>query len=169
MILNNSINAGNFIYCMANWSTHEKNTYLNSGDGHYHQFGYIVDGHGIAEISNTQGGTVIEFNDTNQPGALIDLSHSKDMYHTTTTTDSTLTMMLFNPIPATRNLKVEILTGPITKTISADTNRIVIVCITGPVTANDKTLESLQHAKIFPGKTVELTLPENTVCALVSE
>jgi len=27
----------------------------------------------------------------------------------------------------------------------------------------------MQHAKLFPGKTAKLTLPENTVCALVSD
>jgi hypothetical protein len=77
--------------------------------------------------------------------------------------------MFFNPIPDTRDLKVDILKGAGTHTITADETRKVIVCITGPIEANDKTLVSLQHAKIFPGKTVELTLPENTVCAVVSE
>jgi hypothetical protein len=76
---------------------------------------------------------------------------------------------MFNPIPETRKLNIEIVKGGTTRTITAGENRIVIVCITGPIAANDKTLVSLQHAKIFPGKTVELILPENTVCALVSE
>lgn len=169
MILNNSINAGNFIYCMASLSPHEKNVYHNTGNGHYHQYMYIVDGSGTGEISDVEGGEVIEFNDTKQPGTLVDLSHTREKYHTTKTIDDSLAMIFFNPIPDTRTLNVEIVKGPITKTISAVRNRIVVVCITGPITTKNKTLESLQHAKIFPGQTVELTLPENTICALVSE
>jgi hypothetical protein len=78
-------------------------------------------------------------------------------------------MIFFNPIPDTLNLAVEIVHGPITKTITAEDKRITVVCITGPITVNDKTVESLQHAKIFSGKTAELTLSENTICALVQD
>lgn len=169
MILNNSVNAGNFIYCMANWTPNERNTYLNTGNGHYHQYAYVVSGSGIAEIRDTLDGEVIEYDDTERVGELIDLSHSKDKYHTTITTNDSLTMMLFNPIPATRNLSVEIVKGAVTRTISATDNRITIVCVTGPVTANGKLIGNLQHAKVFPGKTAELVVPENAVCALVSE
>ena len=77
-------------------------------------------------------------------------------------------MIFFNPIPETTELTVEIVHGPITKTVSAEDKRITVVCITGPITANDKNLAGLQHAKIFPGKSATLILPENTVCALVS-
>jgi hypothetical protein len=76
---------------------------------------------------------------------------------------------MFNPIPDTRVLDVEIVKGPLIKTVTVTGKRVTVVCITGPITANDKTLASLQHAKIFPGKTAELNLPENTVCALVSD
>jgi redox-sensitive bicupin YhaK (pirin superfamily) len=77
--------------------------------------------------------------------------------------------MMFNPIPDSRNLKVDIVKGPATRTVTADASRTTIVCITGPITANDKTLVSLQHAKVFSGKTAELVVPENSVCALVTE
>lgn len=169
MILNNAVNAGSFVYCMAYFTPNEENTYFNSGNGHYHQFAYIVEGSGTAEIRNIPNGEVVEFNDTNQPGALVDLSHSKDQYHTTKTSNSNLAMMLFNPIPDTRQLTVEIVKGPASRSISATDNRIVIVCITGDITANNKVLNSMQHAKLFPGKTAELVLPANTICALVSE
>jgi hypothetical protein len=76
---------------------------------------------------------------------------------------------MFNPIPDTRNLDVEIVNGPINKTITAVDQRITVVCITGPITVNNKTLVSLQHAKLFSGKTAELSVPEGSVCALVSD
>lgn len=169
MILNNSINAGNFIYCMANWTPNESNTYYNAGHGHYHQAAYVVDGWGVAEIRETIDGPVVRSDDTKRPGELIDLIPTKNMYHTTITKESSLTMIMFNPIPDTRELDIEIVKGPITKTVLAEDKRITIVCITGPITANNKSIESLQHAKIFPGKTAELSLSEGTVCALVSD
>lgn len=169
MILNNAVNAGGFIYCMAYWSPNERITYFNDGDGHYHQFAYIVDGEGYGEARLTENGEIFKSDNTRRVGELLDLSDTKGMYHTTITKEHSLNMIMFNPIPNTRVLNVEIVKGPITKTVVAEEKRITVVCITGPITANDKTLASLQHAKIFSGKTVELVLPENTVCALVSD
>ena len=168
MILNNAVNTGSFIYCMAHWSPNESNTYLNTGNGHFHQAAYIVDGEGIAELRETADGLVIRREEGNGSGMLLDLKPTKGLYHTTTTKDKSLTMIMFNPIPDTRELNIEIVKNQ-SKTITATDKRIVVVCITGPITANDKTLVSLQHAKIFPGKTVELVVPENSVCALVTE
>ena len=169
MILNNAVNAGGFIYCMAFWSPNERITYFNDGDGHYHQFVYVVDGEGHGEVRQTEASEIFRSDGTKRVGELLDLSDTKGMYHTTITKEHSLNMIMFNPIPDTRILNVEIVKGPISKTVSAIDKRITIVCITGPISANDKTLASLQHAKIFPGKTAELHLPENTVCALVSD
>ena len=169
MILNNSINAGNFIYCMAYFGPNETNTYYNDGHGHYHQYIYIVEGRGSGTITATPDGEVLRYEDGDSQGQLIDLSPTRGLYHTTKTQDTSLTTIMFNPVPAERTLDVEIVKGPANKTVYAAEKRITVVCITGPITANDKTLASLQHAKIFPGKTAELTLPENTVCALVTD
>ena len=78
------------------------------------------------------------------------------------------TLISFNPIPDTRLLDVEIIKGPQTKTVTADKERVTVVCITGPITANGKSLASLQHAKVFPEKSAELNLPKNSIVALVS-
>lgn len=169
MILNNSINAGNFIYCMAYFGPHEDYTYFNSGAGHHHQYAYIVEGSATVQMRKTPDGEAVYYNDSDVPGSLFEHSAYKDMYHSITTKDRSLSIINFNPIPDTRLLNIEIVKGPITKTISAEDRRITVVCITGPISANDKSIESLQHAKIFPGKTVELVLPESTVCALVSD
>jgi len=77
--------------------------------------------------------------------------------------------MMFNPIPTTRGLNVEMVKGVTTKSVTATDKRITVVTIIGPITVNNKTVESLQYVKVFPGKTVEITLPEHTVCALVSD
>lgn len=169
MILNNAINAGNFIYCMAHFSPNESNTYHNQGNGHFHQYLYIVDGQGIVENRETADGPAIRREEGNGVGMLVDLTTTRGLFHTTITNENSLTVILFNPIPETRNLKVEIIKGEQSQIITANDSRKVIVCITGPVIANNKTLMSLQHAKIFPGKTVELAVPKHSVCAIVSE
>ena len=169
MILNNAVNAGGFIYCAAYFGPHETQIYFNNGDGHHHQYSYIVEGSAEVKMSLTPDSDPIYFNDSDIPGTLFCHNEYIGMYHSVKTKDKSLSIINFNPIPSTRNLTVEIIKGPIIKTISADEKRITIVCVTGPISANDKNLASMQHAKIFPGKTVELNLPESTVCALVSD
>ena len=171
MIFNHSVNVGGFAYCMTYYGPYTKYTYFNDNDGHYHQWLYIVDGRAEAEdrISNDISTPPVSTRAGDSPGDLLDVSSGKGHYVTTTTTDVGLSMMMFNPIPATRELDVEIVKGNTTKTVTADEKRITLICIIGPITVNDKTVESLQHVKIFPGKTVEVNLPEHTVCALVQD
>ena len=169
MILNNAVNAGGFIYCAAYFGPYETQIYFNNGDGHHHQYSYIIEGSAEIKMSLTPDSAPIYFNDSDVPGTLFCHDEYVGMYHSIITKDKSLSIINFNPIPSTRNLAIEIIKGPITKTISASEKRITVVCITGPITANDKTLASMQHAKIFPGKLVVITLPENSVCALVSD
>lgn len=171
MIFNHAVNVGGFIYCTTYYGPHTTNTYYNANDGHYHSWLYIVDGAASAEVRDTEdrSQTPIYTDSDHVPGVLLDVSASQDKYVTTTTDDIGLSMMMFNPIPTTRDLDVEIVKGITTKTITAGDRRITLVCVIGPITVNDKTVESLQHVKIFPGKTVTIALPEHTVCALVQD
>jgi len=168
MILNNAVNAGGFIYCMASFTPWEFNEYHNIGDGHYHQWCYIINGWGKSELKDLDGNVLRTVEEKTRPNDLIDLTPAKDLLHCTTVFDSPLSMILFNPIPDTRNIQVEIVKNG-TKTITATDVRTTAVCITGPVTINDKQLKSLQHAKIFPGKTAEVTVPDHSILALVTE
>ena len=171
MIFNHAVNVGGFIYCMTYYGPHTKYTYFNGNDGHYHQWLYIVDGRAQAEdrIFNDLSTQPVSTRTGDSPGELLDVSSGKGHYVTTTTTDVGLSIMMFNPIPTTRNLNIEIVKGNTTKTITATDKRITIVSIIGPITVNDKTVESLQHVKVFPGKTVTIVMPEHTVCALVQD
>ena len=171
MIFNHAVNVGGFIYCTTYYGPHTVGTYFNSNDGHYHQWLYIIDGNARAEVHESAIPTspMIYADSNHKPGTLLDVSASKGKYVITTTTDCSLSMMMFNPIPHTRDLNVEIIKGITTKTVTAGDKRITLVCILGPITVNDKTVESLQHVKVFPGKTVEIILPEHTVCALVQD
>jgi redox-sensitive bicupin YhaK (pirin superfamily) len=171
MIFNHAVNVGGFAYCTTYYGPHTTNTYYNANDGHYHSWLYIVDGSARAEVHDSADltSTLVYTDSNHSPGTLLDVSASKDKYVTTTTENSSLSMMMFNPIPATRDLNIEIVKGTTTKTVTADNTRITVVCILGPITVNDKTVESLQHVKVFPGKTVTIALPEHTVCALVQD
>jgi hypothetical protein len=171
MILANPVSVGNFVYCATYQGPHTTYTYFNDNDGHYHQWLYLVDGQAVATnrltADITTEPTLIRSGDA--AGTLIDVKNGKGQYITTITGDTGVSMVMFNPIPSTRELNVEIIKGITTKTVTADNNRITIVCILGPITVNDKTVESSQHVKIFPNKTVTITLPEHTVCALVQD
>jgi len=173
MLVNNAYNAGNFVYCSVYFGPHMISHYYNDNDGHYHQWLYIVEGDPAtrAELRDVDDLTVppLFVGSGRGTGELLDVSDGLGKYVTTYTADKGLAMIMFNPIPTSRNLDVEILKGPIQIDITAENNRKTIVCINGPIQANNSTLSSLQHAKIFPGKTVNLTLSENTICAIVQD
>lgn len=171
MIFNHAVNVGGFIYCATYYGPHTTGTYFNDNDGHYHQWLYIIDGQAVAANRLTDDittePTLVRSGDA--VGTLIDVKNGKGQYVTTVTGDTGLSMIMFNPVPSTRELDVEIVKGIDTKTITATDKRITVVCILGPITVNDKTVESLQHVKVFPGTTVTISLPEHTVCALVQD
>lgn len=171
MILNHAVNVGGFLYCATYQGPYTTYTYFNDNDGHYHRWLYMIDGSAIVDVRNNNDITEdpVYRDSGHLAGTLIDVSPSQGKYVTTITGDIGLSMIMFNPIPATRELNVEIVKGPTSKIVTASQNRITLVCINGPITVNDKTVESLQHVKIFPGKTVTISLPEHTVCALVQD
>lgn len=167
MILNNAINVGSFIYCAAYIGPNERQSYLNQGHGHYHQWTYVTDGQALVEVFDENNNKIYQ-RDDETPGSLYDHSMYKNMTHVITTKEKSLGLINFNPIPETRNLNIEIINGPTTKKIVTLDSRIVVVCVNGPIKINDKELLSLQYAKILPNKTVDLVLSEKAVVALVS-
>ena len=167
MILNNNTNARSFIFCSVYFGPNESNAYFNSGPGHYHEKLYLIEGqaHAVFSDSKTPQAGDYEFDLT--PDTLYDLKQAQGKYVITNTGDTGASMMMFNPIPDTRNLTVEILKGEQKIEISAGSERTTIVCITGPVLAKDKTLESLQFAVLLPDSSATLEIPQHRLCALV--
>lgn len=168
-MINVVTSAGPFSYCTAYQIPNTTITYHNDGDGHYHQIAYIISGGATGEIRNTADGPVIKTYTDKAKGDLVDMSPSQGKYHTTITGADGMAVIMFNPIPATRKLSVEVIEGTKTKTVTAGETRVTIVCVSGPITANGKTLETLQFAKILPGQSVKLEVPVDCTCALVSE
>lgn len=171
MILTNAVNAGPFIYCMGYMSPHEHTVHNNFGAGHFHQHYYVVEGQMRIDVTHgvDEDAEVYKTIDELTAKKTTDLTDTRGMYHKVYTGTSGVAVMNFNPIPETRDLSVEIIHGPYETTITAGEKRITVVVIVGHLYANDKVLISMQYAKIFPGKQVDLVVPETCVCALVSE
>lgn len=166
-MINNDVNAGNFIYCMTHWGPYENKSIQNVGNGLYHQYTYLIDGHLELEFRNSAEGEVVtRMNSRTDPNRFLD--HSKLPRHETVITESEgVTAIFFNPIAETRLLDVEILKEG-THTVGLNDKRVTIVCIQKYIVANGHKLIAMQHAVVFPGKTAELIVPENGVCAIVS-
>lgn len=166
MILNNSVNTNSFVYCSVYQSPNETTNYFNLGNGHFHQSIYIVEGEITYTFSDTQELSGSEQYTTLSAGQSLDLTPSKGKYVVTKTANVGASMIMFNPIPDTKTLSVEYVTG--NKTITAGSERVTVVCVTGPVTIKDKTLNSGQYAVVFANTSAELVQSENTICALVA-
>ena len=165
-MINNDINAGNFVYCQTHWGPHESKQFYNSGDGFYHQYTYLVDGNCSVDFRDTENGQVTKSIDSTKIDRLFDHT-GISKYETVSANQNGVTLMFFNPIAEDRKINIEIKEAG-NYTINATDKRITIVCIVGPVQANSQDLISMQHAIVFPGKTAELIIPENAICALVS-
>ena len=167
-MIGNDVVAGNFYYCVNHWFPHQSKSFYNSVDSHdgYHQYSYVIDGSCTGEFrdnANRDPVRIITSDSLNNSF----LDHNDLPKHETVYTDTGVTMMFFSPIDKSKPIKVEIINSG-THTITATDKRITIVSIIGPVQANDKELITMQYAAVFQGKTAELVIPENGVCALVS-
>lgn len=168
MIVNTSVNANSFIYCTVYQGPNEVTNYFNSGNGHFHESIYIVEGNASYTISNTELESSSDVYSALTADTLTDITPSKGKYVITKTGAVGASMIMFNPIPENKQLLVEIVKGPKTLTVSAKDQRITVICITGPVTIKNKVLQSMQYAVVFANTETTLVLSENTICALVT-
>ena len=166
MITTAATNARSFVYCTVYQSPNDSSNHFNDLDGHYHQWIYIVEG-----VLDTYPSTKVDNYTAKDKavlteGNLYDISHTKGKFVYAKPGNSGASMITFNPVPTTRNLKVEILKDTDSTTINP-TGNTTIVCITGPIDINGKTLTSMQFAKLKETSTI--TLSANSVCAVVTE
>jgi hypothetical protein len=168
MIINHATNTNSFIYCTVYQGPNELTNYYNSGDGHYHRSIYLTEGSAEYTVSDSE---ILSGDETYIPlesKILYDIAHTKGKYVVTRTNSIGAAMIMFNPIPETKELKIEIIDGPINKDITTESLRTTVVCITGPITVKNKTLHSLQYAVVFTNTSTSLELPENSICALIT-
>jgi hypothetical protein len=168
MIVNNAVNVNSFIFCSVYQGPNETTNYFNSGNGHFHESIYLVEGKATYAITDTE---VESPKDAHYPlvaDKLTDITPSKGKYVITKTNAIGASMIMFNPIPESKHLAVEIVKGAKTLTVTASDQRITVICITGPVTIKDKVLQSMQYAVVFANTETTLVLSKNTICALVT-
>jgi hypothetical protein len=168
MISNISINAGGFLCCSVYQSANETTTYFNDNDGHYHSAIYLMEGNIDTYPSDTETLTANAVNAPLLEGQLYDISHTRGKYVIAKTGSKGASMTMFNPVPADKKLDVQIIKDKETLEINATTDKITIVCLTGPVNVNGKELKTAQFAVVYQNKSATLTMENNTICALVT-
>lgn len=170
MITHAQFKTESFIYSFAYQGPNESTVYLNDNNGYFRSHIYMIEGSLSAYESATQVPSTTDLL-TRSPlvqGTLYDISNTKGKYTTAKTESNGAAMVIFNPIPLTRKLDINIVNGQQTLEVNAVNSNITIVCLTGPVDVNGKQLKTSQFATVYQGKSATLTLEENTICALVS-
>jgi len=172
MIIHQFYNTNMLNYCSLYFGPNESRSFLNDGIGSTHTHIYISSGSGKftwTSIDNTK--EILDSYDVTD-GQLIDVRSTIGQLQLVEASDSGLSVMAINPLFYDKDktkYKVEIVKGPNTKTVvGEDKSRIVVICVDGKITINDKELVSLQHAMIYPGKTADITTEKNSVIAIVS-
>lgn len=168
MIFNSAVKNNSFVYCSVYQSPHETTNYYNTGNGHYHQAIYIVEGGARTVLADAETATGNETPIDLIAGNFYDLTGGHGKHVITKTEDVGMSMIMFNPIPETKKLKFEILKGAQRRVITAGDQRITVVCVTGPVQIKNKELASMQFAVVFSETSAELIMGEHHICILVT-
>ena len=168
MIINYNISTNSFIFCNVYQGPHETTAYLNQGNGHFHEYVYVVEGSATAGFSLTEtADESVAFNPITQD-SLYNIEDSRGKYVITKTENSGISFAMFNPIPDTKHLAVEIVKGEQIIEVTATDQRKTIVCIQGKTTVNDKKLACMQYAVVFEDTGATLTLQDKAICAIVT-
>ena len=184
MPINTFAKVGEFGFCTTYCEPYTDYTYINDGTGHYHVASYVVDVEGSAESRPT--------NDTSTPPRYVQELKKGNLYllkapeeldifgpygHDgrgvwvrTTTQDTGMLQVLFNPIPEERKLEFEVVKGNDTDsiTVTAEEKRKTVVCVQSYILANDKRIDTGQFAKILPGNTAQVQLNKGSVIIIVT-
>lgn len=184
MPINTFAKVGEFGFCTTYCEPYTDYTYINDGTGHYHVASYVVDGEGQAESRPTsdnslEAGYVQELKKGNlyllktpeEAGVFGPYGHDgRGVWVRTTTQDTGMLQVLFNPIPEERKLEFEVVKGNDTDsiTVTAEEKRKTVVCVQSYILANDKRIDTGQFAKILPGNTAQVQLNKGSVIIIVT-
>lgn len=168
MIAYNSYVADGFIYLSMYIGPHEHgHPMLNANDGYFAQSLYVVNGSGTFHVRDTEDGT-----DTDTavpaPGNFLEIGEHYDKFISLSSGDSGLALVFFNPLPITNTLSYEKLTaGTHTVSASGETTKHV-VCVNGPIGIGTQQLLAHQHAKVKPGQSFPVEIPEHSLAIAVT-
>lgn len=166
MIITQSVNLTSCIACFVYQSKGETTKYFNDNVGHYHKWLYITEGALDTYMSDT---ATLPTDSTLIPlisGKVYDLEPSKGKYVFASAKNTGASMLMLNPTPIDLPITVEILTGKQTKELTAR-ERLTILCVTGPMEANGKPINSMQYATLN-NKAATITLYDTSVVALIT-
>jgi hypothetical protein len=171
MITNTPYKTNDFIYSLTYQGPHETTVYLNDNTGYYRSHIYMIEGEIDAYESNTETPSDLDLMIKTKlvRGTLYDSSHTKGKYIIAKTLENGAAMVMINPVPADRRMDVEILKDKQTIEINATDKKITIICLTGPIDVNGKTLKTTQYAVVLQNKSATITMEDNTICALVTD
>jgi hypothetical protein len=165
MILNNSINAGSFVYCAAFSSPYETLQLHLRDEGHFAQWSYVVSGEAHRVYTKDPQGTDVVLEMTAKQGDLVDSSDLLHTYVTITTQAEHAAVLNFNPLPSESSICVSILnTG--SHHVGETEFDTTLICVSGKVHIGEKMLSTLQFTKIRTA--VDVIVPENCIAALVT-
>lgn len=168
MISHTAVNANGFIYCSVYQSPNETTTYHNDNVGEYHAAIYMLEGNLDTYPSETE---ILASDAVNAPlaqGQLYDISNTRGKFVIAKTGNAGASMVMFNPVPADKNLNIKIVDTPQNVEIDSSAGKVTIVCLTGPVTVNGKTVNSMEFVRVYQGVPATLIVNEDSICALVS-
>ena len=167
MIAHNAYPADGFMYVPIYVGPHEHgHPMLNAVDGYYSQSLYVVHGSGEYHLRDTEDGdetaSVLPV-----AGEFLDISANYDKYHCLEAGANGLAVIFFNPIPITNTLSFEKL-EPGTATVSATDKTKIVMCVNGPMGIGTQELVAHQHAKVKPGQSFPLSIPEHSLAIVVT-
>jgi len=172
MIAYNSYVADGFVYMPFFVGPHEHgHPMLNANDGFYSQFIYVVHGSGSYHIRDTEDG---DETGTALPavGQLLNISENYEKFHCIEAGENGAGLVFFNPIPATQDLAIELLESGSSHTVTATDKNKTVVCISGPISIGGgdigKSLVAHQHAKVKPGQSFTVSIPDHSVAVIVT-
>lgn len=128
-----------------------------SADGIFSQLGYCASGSAI--LYDMDGNYKLKF----ETGKLYDVRdfYNKDFY--ITAEENGGTWICINPTPANKFYKGSILEPDTVRTIKGSEKEQVVLCLSGKITINDKSLNQFQYARILKGKTAKISVDSDSL------
>ena len=156
----NSINCRSFMLCVGSMSPNDSLEYTNTGLGMVNHLMYMHTGSGAVK---TQNGLTISL----EEGNVYDLS---SYANTPLTYESGLNgahYLIVDPLPNDKLYDYELLKGSAQKTIVGNDTEQVILCVYGTASCNGKNISETQYARVLSGKTVDITVPDNSAVIIL--
>jgi hypothetical protein len=133
----------------------------NTGDGAVNQAVYIFSGD-ITAVQNEQN---ISLNENE----LTDISSLKNKPIQYTAGNAGATWVAINPAPATKRFNTQLINTEQTLSVTGSNKETFVLCIEGVITCEGKQLGSLQYVRVLDGRTVSVSVPNNSVAVILTE